>query len=107
MREFVSTLREMNSDIKFYCLTQMNYSFGLRAKEKFVHEYYGEDFKVISCGVKELKTESLNIIQYVEDIENKSEILLVDDIWETVDKTIDCGYRAMLPQFIYARFYEK
>ena len=49
----ISILRKKH--VKLYCVSGMDFSFHLKAKEYFVHKYYWNDIEVISTGNQELK----------------------------------------------------
>ena len=40
------------NNVKLYCVSGMKFSFHLKAKEYFVHKYYGNDIEVISTRIK-------------------------------------------------------
>lgn len=84
-----------NNGAKLYCLTGMKFSFHLKAKQNFIHKYYGNDIEVISCYPQERKVDSVKIMQKVNNC-NLSEILFVDDIKDNVDKLNNLGVSALL-----------
>jgi hypothetical protein len=104
MRVFVNKLRKAGVK-QFYCLSQMPYSFMLKAKEKFVKKYYGEDFEVLCCGTTEAKLGALEVLKYAKGIGRNDQILLVDDIWATLADARQNGYKTLMPQEVYARFF--
>lgn len=92
--KLISILRENN--VKIYCVSGMKFSFHLKAKEYFVHKYYGNDIEVISTGNQELKVEAVKIISKVNNC-NLNEILFVDDIEENIINFNAIGINALLP----------
>lgn len=54
--KLISLLREKN--VKIYCVSGMKFSFHLKAKEYFVHKYYGSNIEVISARNQELKIDA-------------------------------------------------
>ena len=90
----INILRKNN--VKLYCVSGMKFSFHLKAKEYFVHKYYGNDIEVISTGNQKLKIDASKIISKVNDC-NLNEILFVDDIKENVINFNKIGINAILP----------
>lgn len=45
--KLINILRKNN--VKLYCVSGMKFSFHLKAKEYFIHKYYGNDIEVISA----------------------------------------------------------
>lgn len=88
-----------NNGAKIYCVTGMRFSFHLKAKEHFVHKYYGNDIEVISTKSQELKGDAVTIIKRINNC-NLTEILFVDDIKENVIRLNDMGIHALLPDEI-------
>lgn len=84
-----------NNGTKLYCLTGMKFSFHLKAKQNFIHKYYGNDIEVISCYPQERKVDAVKIIQKVNNCD-LTEILFVDDIEDNVDKLNNLGVCALL-----------
>ena len=74
----------------------MKFSFHLRAKEYFVHKYYGNDIEVISTGNQQLKIDATKIISKVNNC-NLNEVLFVDDIEENIINFDKIGINALLP----------
>lgn len=77
----------------------MKFSFHLKAKEHFVHKYYGNDIEVISTRNQELKVDAVKIISKVNNC-NLNEILFVDDIEENIINFNKVGIYALLPDDI-------
>ena len=73
----------------------MKFSFHLKAKEYFVHKYYGNDIEVISTRNQELKVNAAKIISKVNNC-NLNEILFVDDIEENIINFNKMGINAIL-----------
>ena len=90
----INILRKNN--VKLYCVSGMKFSFHLKAKEYFVHKYYGNDIEVISTGNQELKIAASKIISKVNNC-NLNEILFVDDIEENIINFDKIGINAILP----------
>ena len=84
-----------NNGAKLYCLTGMKFSFHFKAKQNFVHKYYGNDIEVISCYPQSRKADAVKIIQRINKCE-LTEILFVDDIKDNVDMLNDLGVHALL-----------
>lgn len=91
--KIINVLR--NNGAKLYCLTGMKFSFHLKAKQNFIHKYYGNDIEVIACYPQERKVDSVKIIQKVHNC-NLSEMLFVDDIEDNVDRLNNLGVCALL-----------
>ena len=90
----INILRKNN--VKLYCVSGMKFSFHLKAKEYFVHKYYGNDIEVISTKNQELKIDASKIISKVNGC-NLNEILFVDDIEKNVINFNKIGINAILP----------
>ena len=92
--KLINILRKNN--VKIYCVSGMKFSFHLKAKEYFVHKYYGNDIEVISTRNQELKVDAAKIISKVNNC-NLNEILFVDDIEENIINFNGIGINALLP----------
>lgn len=92
--KLINILRKNN--VKIYCVSGMKFSFHLKAKEHFVHKYYGNDIEVISTRNQELKVDAVKIISKVNNC-NLNEILFVDDIEENIINFKGIGINALLP----------
>lgn len=92
--KLINILRKNN--VKIYCVSGMKFSFHLKAKEYFVHRYYGNDIEVISTRNQELKVDAVKIISKVNNCD-LNEILFVDDIEENVINFNRIGINAFLP----------
>lgn len=92
--KLISILRENN--VKMYCVSGMRCSFHLKAKEYFVHKYYGTDIEVISTSNQELKVDAIKIISKINNC-NLNEILFVDDMKENIVRFKNIGINAILP----------
>ena len=92
--KLINILRKNN--VKIYCVSGMKFSFHLKAKEHFVHKYYGNDIEVISTRNQELKVDAVKIISKVNNC-NLNEILFVDDIEENIINFNKVGIYALLP----------
>lgn len=92
--KLINILRKNN--VKIYCVTGMRFSFHLKAKEYFVHKYYGNDIDVISTKNQELKIDAAKIISIMNNC-NLDEILFVDDIEENIINFNNAGINALLP----------
>lgn len=90
----INILRKNN--VKLYCVSGMKFSFHLKAKEYFVHKYYGTDIEVISTKNQKLKIDASKIISKVNNC-NLNEILFVDDIEKNVINFNKIGINAILP----------
>ena len=97
MLKLINILRENN--VKIYCVSGMKFSFHLKAKEYFVHKYYGNDIEVISTSNQELKIDAAKIISKVNNC-NLNEVLFVDDIEENIINFNNVGINALLPNDI-------
>lgn len=95
-----------NNDVKIYCVSGMRFSFHLKAKENFVHKYYGDNIEVISTRSQELKVEAVKIIKRINDC-NLNEILFVDDIKENIIRFNNMGIHALLPNEVDELIFEK
>lgn len=73
----------------------MKFSFQLKAKQNFIHKYYGNGIEVLSCYPQERKVDAVKIIQKVNNC-NLTEILFVDDIEYNMDKLNNLGVCALL-----------
>ena len=85
-----------NNNTKMYCVSGMEFSFNLKAKEYFVHKYYGDNIEMISAGTQELKVNAVKIIKNINKCD-LSEILFVDDIIENIDRFEKMGIHGLLP----------
>ena len=74
----------------------MKFSFHLKAKQYFVHKYYGNDIEVISTRNQELKVDAVKIISKANNCD-LNEILFVDDIEENIINFNKVGIYALLP----------
>ena len=92
--KLINILRKNN--VKIYCVTGMRFSFHLKAKEYFVHKYYGNDIDVISTKNQELKIDAAKIISIMNNC-NLDEILFVDDIEENIINFNNARINAILP----------
>lgn len=92
--KLINILRKNN--VKIYCVSGMKFSFHLKAKEHFVHKYYGNDIEVISTRNQELKVDAVKIISKVNNCD-LNEILFVDDIEENIINFNRIGINAFLP----------
>ena len=91
----INELRKNN--VKIYCVSGMKYSFHLKAKEYFIHKYYGNDIEVISSGTQELKIKATKIIKNINNC-NLDEVLFVDDMKENIVNFNNAGINAVLPE---------
>lgn len=92
--KLINILRKNN--VKIYCVSGMRFSFHLKAKEYFVHKYYGKDIEVISTSNQDLKVDSIKIISKINNC-NLDEILFVDDMEENIIRFENIGINAILP----------
>lgn len=92
--ELINILRKNN--VKIYCVSGMRFSFNFKAKEYFVHKYYGEDIELISTKNQETKVDAVKIISKINNC-NLNEVLFVDEVKENVDRFIEVGINALLP----------
>ena len=97
--KLINILRKNN--VKIYCVSGMKFSFHLKAKEHFVHKYYGNDIEVISTRNQELKLDAVKIISKVNNC-NLNEMLFVDDIEENIITFNKVGMNALLPNDVYS-----
>ena len=74
----------------------MKFSFHLKAKEYFIHKYYGNDIEVISARNQKLKIDAAKIISKINNC-NLNEILFVDEIKENIINFNKTGINAILP----------
>lgn len=93
--KLINILRK--NDTKIYCVSGMNFSFDLKAKENFVHKYYGNDIEIISAGTQELKIKATKIIKKLNGCK-LDEILFVDDMSENIINFNKIGINAVLPE---------
>ena len=92
--KLINILRKNN--VKIYCVSGMKFSFHLKAKEYFVHKYYGNDIEVISTKNQQLKIDAAKIISKINNC-NLNEVLFVDDIEENIINFDKIGINALLP----------
>lgn len=92
--KLIDILRKNN--VKIYCVSGMRFSFHFKAKEYFVHKYYGEDIELISTRNQETKIDAVKIISKVNNC-NLNEVLFVDDIAENIVNFKKVGINALLP----------
>ena len=92
--KLINILRKNN--VKIYCVSGMKFSFHLRAKEYFVHKYYGNNIEVISTRNQQLKIDAAKIISKANNC-NLNEVLFVDDIEENIINFDKIGINALLP----------
>lgn len=95
--KLINTLRKNN--VKMYCVSGMKFSFHLKAKEHFVHKYYGNDIEIISAKNQELKIDAAKIISKINKC-NLNEVLFVDEIEENIIGFKNVGIKALLPNEI-------
>lgn len=92
--KLIDILRKNN--VKIYCVSGMRFSFHFKAKEYFVHKYYGEDIELISTRNQETKIDAVRIISKVNNC-NLNEVLFVDNIAENIVNFSNVGINALLP----------
>ena len=102
--KLISLLREKN--VKIYCVSGMKFSFHLKAKEYFVHKYYGSDIEVISARNQELKIDAAKIISKINNCK-LDEVLFVDDMEENIINFNKTGIIALLPNDVESLIYQK
>lgn len=90
----INILRKNN--VKLYCVSGMKFSFHLKAKEYFIHKYYGNDIELISTSDQKTKIDASKIISKINKC-NLNEILFVDDIEKNVVNFNRIGINAILP----------
>lgn len=95
--KLITILRKNN--VKLYCVSGMKFSFHFKAKENFVHKYYGNDIEMISAKNQELKVEAAKIISKINNC-NLNEILFIDDIVKNINTFNKIGINALLPDDI-------
>ena len=95
--KLITILRKNN--VKLYCVSGMKFSFHFKAKENFVHKYYGNDIEMISAKNQELKVEVAKIISKINNC-NLNEILFIDDIVKNINTFNKIGINALLPDDI-------
>ena len=93
--KLVNILRKNN--VKMYCVSGMRFSFHLKAKENFVHKYYGNDIEMISAGSQELKIDAIKVISKLNNC-NLDEILFIDDMVDNVVRFNKMGINGLLPE---------
>lgn len=93
----INILRKNN--VKIYCVSGMRFSFHFRAKEYFVHKYYGEDIELVSTKNQETKVDAVKIISKINNC-NLNEVLFVDDIEENIINFNKIGIKAFLPDAV-------
>ena len=84
-----------SNGVKMYCLSGMNFSFHMKAKQSFVNKNYGDDIEVISSQSQERKVDAVKIIQRINSC-NLNEILFIDDMEENITKLNELGVYASL-----------
>ena len=84
------------SRVKMYCVTGMQFSFNIKAKEAFVHNNYSDKIEVISTNSQKSKVEAIKIIRKLNACK-LNEILFVDDLEENIARFKDMGVKALLP----------
>lgn len=95
IQNFINHLR--SKKIKMYCVSGMQFSLHLKAKEYFVHKYYGDDIEVISSKNQKLKVEATKIIGMINKCK-LNEILFIDDIKNNVIRFNDFEINSVLPE---------
>ncbi len=90
---FIINLR--SKGIKMYCLSGMNFSFNLKAKQSFINKHYGDDIEVIFTASQELKVDGVKIIQRLNDCKLE-EILFIDDRQNVIDILKNNGINSIL-----------
>lgn len=84
------------SGVKMYCVTGMQFSFNIKAKEAFVHNHYSDKIEVISTNSQKSKVEAIKIIGKLNECK-LNEILFVDDLEENIARFKNIGIKALLP----------
>lgn len=82
VKELIEYLKKQGTLI--YCLSGIPMSFLVNAKEKFVHDNYGQDIEFLFCKSQEKKVDVVRILQSIIGC-NDEEILFVDDLQSVVD----------------------
>lgn len=95
--KLITILRKNN--VKLYCVSGMKFSFHFKAKENFVHKYYGNDIEMISTKNQELKVDAVKIISKINNCD-LNEILFIDDIENNITIFNKIGINALLPDDI-------
>lgn len=90
---FIKELRKRN--IKMYCLSGMNFTFHLKAKQSFINKYYGEDIEILSTSSQELKLKGVKIIQKINNC-NLDEILFIDDRKDVIELLTQNGVKGII-----------
>lgn len=81
--------------IKMYCLSGMNFSFNLKAKQNFIDKYYGNDIEIISVSSQKLKIDGVKIFQRLNKCK-LDEILFIDDREDVIELLKENGVNAIL-----------
>ena len=92
--KLIAILRKNN--VKMYCVSGMKFSFHFKAKENFVHKYYGNDIEMMSTKNQELKVDAVKIICKINNC-NLNEVLFIDDIEKNITNFKELGINALLP----------
>lgn len=90
MKKYLNSLRK-NGTEKIFCLSLMEYSLNLKAKECFVHQNYGDDIEMLSAGSVDAKLKTLDYLSEILELP-ESEILYVDDDSEILELAKRRGY---------------
>ena len=90
---FIKELRKRN--IKMYCLSGMNFTFHLKAKQSFINKHYGEDIEILSTSSQELKLKGVKIIQKINNC-NLDEILFIDDRKDVIELLTQNGVKGII-----------
>ena len=102
--KLITILRKNN--VKLYCVSGMKYSFHLKAKEYFIHKYYGNDIELISSRNQELKIGAAKIISKINNC-NLEEVLFVDDRKGQIVSFNNTKINTFLPDDVDSLIYSK
>ena len=95
--KFIKKLRKRK--IKMYCLSGMNFSFHLKAKQSFINKHYGKDIEVISASSQELKLKGAKILKKINNC-NLNEIIFIDDKQDIIELLSHSGIKAIIAKNI-------
>lgn len=83
-------------NINLYCVSGMEFSFNLKAKENFINKHYGNYIKLLCCKSQKEKCDAVRIIQNINKC-NLDEILFIDEQETNLKLFKEMGINAMSP----------
>lgn len=95
LQEIIACLRENGA--KMFCVSHMQNTLNFTAKQSYVQNHYGSDIDLIATCSAEQKVEVVRILCRAFDCQ-PNEVIVFDDLQETVETMLQHGYNAYLEE---------